>query len=53
MTPATLRFLRDLCDRVTLAVADPEFKTYAAAMIAALDELDREITQCQQHSSTS
>lgn len=43
MTPATLLFLRSLCDRVTLNVSDPDFRTNCHQMIAVLDELDKEI----------
>lgn len=43
MTTETLIFLRGLLDRVTLQVADPNFRADAESIIAALAELDKEI----------
>jgi uncharacterized protein YdcH (DUF465 family) len=45
MTKETLTFLRDLTNKVTLQASDPQFRTFALQLIAAQDELDKEITE--------
>jgi hypothetical protein len=46
MTPATLRFLRSLTDRITLQTSDPDWWQSAQQIAAAQDELDKEIAGC-------
>ena len=43
MTYETLLFLRALCNKVSIPVADPEFRYLATQMLNALNELDKEI----------
>jgi hypothetical protein len=43
MTIETLIFLRELTNKLTLQTSDPEFRTFAYQVIAAQDELDKEI----------
>jgi hypothetical protein len=43
MTYETLLFVRNVLTQLSLRVAEPDFRTTALSMIAALDELDKEI----------
>lgn len=45
MTLETLRFLRELCNRVTLRAIDPGFEADAYALIAAMKELDKALQE--------
>lgn len=45
MTPATLAFLRTVLDRIQLNVSDPDFTPTALRIIAAIEELDEEISR--------
>jgi hypothetical protein len=49
LTPVTLRFLRRLCDQVTLRAGDANFEADAHALIAAMRELDVAIAAISQN----
>jgi len=51
MTLETLIFLRDICNRISIPVADPDFRKMSLSMISALDELDKEINEASISSS--